>query len=436
MKRTFLIAASFLLMTSIFAFAETPTTQPAAPPVPRKITAKISPEAQKTLDEMKAAYGGLTSLELAGTTSFDSDISGKKGHETDTFTASFKAPNQFRHEMKGNMIAGSTGEKAYVLSVEDNTYIQKDAPKNRLAAVDAPKAVWEVVTMQNPSLAMALATDAKMHLIDGCTAFATAGSKETSAVDVEKGTEVEKLADVKLGEKSFTALKLTNVGGDFTFLVDPESHLLRQVTIDQTRFLKHIGQPDVKQATITVDYTTSATPAKINDTQFAWAPPAGARELTAAAMAKDDGEGAAAALVGKPAPDFKLKDLNGKDVSMADQKGSVVIVDFWATWCGPCVEALPHLNKLYEEKKVAGLKVLAVSVDDEKEKVAPFVAANKLTMTVLLDNDEQKVSEKYGVQGIPQTVIIGKDGIVRKVFVGTGPQTDDEMRKIVEEAMK
>lgn len=121
---------------------------------------------------------------------------------------------------------------------------------------------------------------------------------------------------------------------------------------------------------------------------------------------------------------------------MADQKGSVVIVDFWATWCGPCVEALPHLNKLYEEKKAAGLKVLAVSVDDEKEKVAPFVATNRLTMRVLLDNEEQKVAEKYGVQGIPQTVIIGKDGIVKKVFVGTGPQTDDEMRKIVEEAMK
>ena len=310
------------------------------------------------------------------------------------------------------------------------------APKNRVAAVDAPKAIWEVVTLQNPSLAMALAMDAGTHLIDGVTAFATAGSKETSAVDVEKGTVVEKLADVKLGEKSFAALKLTNVGGDFTFLVDPESHLLRQVMIDQTKFLKHIGQPDVKKAVITVDYTTSTTPAKITDTQFAWAPPAGARELTAAAMAKDDGEGAAAALVGKPAPDFKLKDLNGKEVSMADQKGSVVIVDFWATWCGPCVEALPHLNKLYVEKKAAGLKVLAVSVDDEKEKVAPFVAANKLTMTVLLDNEEQKVAEKYGVQGIPQTVIIGKDGIVKKVFVGTGPQTDDEMRKIVEEAMR
>ena len=437
MKSTLSILALSLAMTAMPLLAEPPATAPAVATVaPRKLTANISPEAQKILDQMKTAYAGLTSLELAGTTSFDSDISGKTGHESDSFTGSFAAPNKFRHEMKGNMIAGSTGEKAYVFSVEDNSYVQKDAPKARVAVGDAPKAIWDVVTMQDPSLALALAVDAGENLVDGATAFAIAGSKEIPAVDVEKGTEIKKADDVKLGDKSFAAIKLSNTGGDFTFLIDPESHLLRQVVIDQTKFLRHIGQPDVKKALITVDYSTSTTPAKLTDTQFAWTPPAGARELTAAAMAKEDGDGAANALVGKPAPAFKLKDLNGKEVSLADQKGSVVIVDFWATWCGPCVQALPHLNKLYEDKKAAGLKVLAVSVDDEKEKVAPFVAAKKLTMTVLFDNDEQKVAEKYGVQGIPQTVVIGKDGTVKKVFVGFGPGTEEEMRKIVEEAMK
>jgi peroxiredoxin/outer membrane lipoprotein-sorting protein len=431
MKSLFCALTFSLAVMSPVVFAEPPATQPAA----RKLEAKVSSDARKTLDEITSAYGALTSLELSATTTFDGDISGKKDHEIDTMTGAFVTPNKFRHEMKGNMIAGSTGEKAYVFSVEENTFIQKDAPKERVAAGDAPRAMWDVLVLQNPSLAMALAKDAGNQLIDGATAFALVYSKELPASDVEKGTEIKKVDDVKLGDKSFTALKLINAGGEFTYLIDPQSHLLRQVSIDQTSFFKHIGQPDVKKAMTTVDYTTIASGAKVADDKFAWVPPAGARELTA--MAKDDaGEEAAMALVGKPAPDFKLKDLKKNDVSLADQKGSVVIVDFWATWCGPCVESLPRLNKLYEDKKAAGLKVFAVSVDEDKEKVPLFVEDKKLTLTVLLDNDEQKVSEKYGVQGIPQTVIIGKDGVVKKVFVGFGPGSEEEMRKVVEDAMK
>ena len=424
-----------LAVICMAALAEPPASKPSTQPAAGNPTAKISPEARKLLGEMKDAYAKLTSLELSGTTSFDSDISGKKDHQGDAFTAGFQAPNKFRHEMKGNMIAGSTGEKMYVLSVEDNAYAQKDAPKERFASGEAPKVVWDVVTMQNPSLAMALARDAATQLIDNATAFALGASKELPAADIEKGTDLKKIDDIKLGEKSYSALKLVNSGGEFTFLVDPESHLLRQVTIDQTNFMKHIGQLDVKRALITVDYTTSTANAKVADNQFAWTPPANARELTAA-MAKDDGDNAAMALVGKAAPDFHLKDLNQKDVALADQKGSVVILDFWATWCGPCVQSLPHLNALYQDKKAAGLKVLAISVDEQKEKVPPFVADKKLAFTVLLDNAEQKVAEKYGVTGIPQTVIIGKDGLVKKVFIGFGPGTEDEMRKVVEEAMK
>jgi peroxiredoxin/outer membrane lipoprotein-sorting protein len=412
-----------------------PTTAPATQPAARKVEAKIAADAQVILDKVAKAYGSLKTLELQGSTSFDTDISGKKEHETDGFTASFAAPNKFRHEMKGNMLAGSTGEKAYVHALEDNAFAQKNAPKDRVAAAEAPRVVWDVVMLQNPSLAMALARDASAQLIDSATAFAVSTVKQIAPLEIEKATELKKLADVKLGDKTFTAIQLTNTAGVFTFAFDPETSLLRQMTIDQADFLKHIGQPDVKTAMITVDYTSSKTGGQLTDAQFAWTPPAGARELTAAA-AENEPDAAVLALTGKPAPTFTLTDLAKKEVSLADQKGSVVIIDFWATWCGPCVESLPQLNKLYEEKKAAGLKVLAVSVDEDAAKVPLFVAEKKLTFPVLVDNDQQKVAEKYSVQGIPQTVIVGKDGVVKKVFVGYGPGSEDEMRKIVEEAMK
>ena len=439
MKSLFRVLAFSIVLSGSMVLADPPASRPATQaatqPAARMLEAKISPEARAALDRMTSAYGKLTSFELAGTTSFDGDISGKKEHETNGLTANFIAPNQFRHEMKGNMIAGSTGEKAYAFSVEDNTFVQKDAPKGRVASGDAPRVVWEVVILQNPSLAMALSTDAANQLVDGATAFALNCSKEHSAGEVEKGTEITRLEDVKVEDKSFNALKLVNFAGEFTYLIDPGSHLLRQVSIDQVGFFTKLGQADVKRATTTIDYTAVSMDAKRAENQFAWVPPVGARELTAA-LAKEEGNDAAMALVGKPAPDFKLKDLKNVDVSLAEQKGSVVIVDFWATWCGPCVQALPQLNQLYEDKKGAGLKVFAVSVDDDKTRVPPFVEAKNLTLRVLLDNDEQKAAEKFGVQGIPQTVIIGKDGVVKKVYVGFGPGMEDEMRKIVEEAMK
>ena len=168
--------AVLFAVISAAALAEPPASKPSTQPAAGNATAKVSPEARKLLGEMKDAYAKLTSLELSGTTSFDSDISGKKDHQSDAFNASFAAPNKFRHEMKGNMIAGSTGEKMYVLSVEDNAYAQKDAPKDRVASGDAPKVVWDVVTMQNPSLALAMAHDAGAQLIENATAFALGAS--------------------------------------------------------------------------------------------------------------------------------------------------------------------------------------------------------------------------------------------------------------------
>ena len=164
------------------------------------------------------------------------------------------------------------------------------------------------------------------------------------------------------------------------------------------------------------------------------APPPGAKDMaTARAGGGGEEENPAAALEGKAAPDFKLAGADGKHVSLADLKGSVVILDFWATWCGPCRESLPHLNDIYNDKKDAGLKAYAVNLREGKEKVDKFAEQSKLTIPVLFDTDG-KVAEKFNVEGIPQTVVIGKDGKVKKVVVGSG--THEKVRQAVEEAMK
>jgi thiol-disulfide isomerase/thioredoxin len=136
-----------------------------------------------------------------------------------------------------------------------------------------------------------------------------------------------------------------------------------------------------------------------------------------------------------------MSTLDGKSVKLSDEKGHVVIVDFWATWCIPCRQVLPHLQKYQDDKDLAakGLKVWAVDVvskNETKPKVQKFVDENKYTFTVPLDEDS-KARESYLISTYPTTVVIGRDGKVRNVFMGY--ENPDDLKKLdeaVEAALK
>ncbi|MCP4758023.1 MAG: redoxin domain-containing protein [Planctomycetes bacterium] len=123
------------------------------------------------------------------------------------------------------------------------------------------------------------------------------------------------------------------------------------------------------------------------------------------------------AMVGKAAPDFTLPNLVGTDVSLASLKGKTVILDFWATWCGPCRQGLPVLMEVADARKNDGVVLWAVDLDEAKKKVSAFLTKRKWTLSVLLDA-KGKVASKYGVGGIPHTVVIDPQGVVRSVDIG------------------
>jgi peroxiredoxin len=261
------------------------------------------------------------------------------------------------------------------------------------------------VRKQNPSLALALSGDAQKELLDGALT-------------------VQKIDDVKVDAGSWPALRIITKDRDLTVAVDAQTHLLRWTSVDVAKALKQQGAHDVKSATLTYDYaSTSAAP--VDAAQFAWSPPPGAQE-----MQPQDASGVPD-LEGKPAPAFALSGLDGKQVSSDDLKGSVYVLDFWATWCGPCVAALPHLDDIYKSLKDSGLKVYAVDQGEDKDTVQKFVTGTKLSIPVLLDSDA-KVGDAYGAQQIPETVVVGKDGKIRKVFLAG---SDDEIRDAIKKAM-
>jgi thiol-disulfide isomerase/thioredoxin len=129
------------------------------------------------------------------------------------------------------------------------------------------------------------------------------------------------------------------------------------------------------------------------------------------------------------APDFTLQDLSGKKVSLSGLKGSVVLVEFWATWCPPCRTSVPGLERLHKAYGGKGLTILAVSVDEGGwDKVRDFVSAHKVTYSVLQGTED--VSTRYLVRMIPAMYLIDKQGVIRKQFLGGG--NEEELEKEIQ----
>lgn len=119
------------------------------------------------------------------------------------------------------------------------------------------------------------------------------------------------------------------------------------------------------------------------------------------------------------APDFVLKDIEGKDIQLSRFKGKMVVLEFWATWCPPCKATIPELIAMQEKYAGKGLVVLGISIDeggDLASKLSAFSKANKINYPILLGDEE--ISRAYGVMSIPATFLIGKDNKIITAYKG------------------
>jgi cytochrome c biogenesis protein CcmG, thiol:disulfide interchange protein DsbE len=126
---------------------------------------------------------------------------------------------------------------------------------------------------------------------------------------------------------------------------------------------------------------------------------------------REDGSALGRAKEGQPAPDFTLTASDGSTYRLSELRGRPVVINFWATWCGPCKDEMPAIDEAYQTHRDAGLIVLAVNVEESAERVATYAAKLKLTFPVLVDR-EGSVSARYRVRSLPTTVFVRPDGVI------------------------
>ncbi|MCC5793228.1 MAG: TlpA family protein disulfide reductase [Chromatiales bacterium] len=140
--------------------------------------------------------------------------------------------------------------------------------------------------------------------------------------------------------------------------------------------------------------------------------------------------------VGEPAPDFTLQQRGGGEVTLSGLRGEVVMINFWATWCPPCRQEMPHLDQIYRRFGRMGFTLLGVNVEQNSRLADAFLRDVPVTFPILLD-PEERVSRLYNVPAMPSTVVVDRQGAVRYVFHGYRPGDEakyqDAVRSLVRE---
>jgi thiol-disulfide isomerase/thioredoxin len=239
----------------------------------------------------------------------------------------------------------------------------------------------------------------------------------------------------------------------FSLWFDEQSGLLAEIRLDLTDTMRRVVQDDgapadeesggppvpakVTRAGAYLAFQDVRLDAEIPVAQFAFQPGAADKKVEEFALDEPQAVPSARDLIGQPAPALGGTALDGQPLDLEKLRGRVIVLDFWATWCAPCVQAMPGLQKLSEKYANQPVSIIGVTLDSKNAegKVKSFLADKKFTFRQFHD-PQGEVGRSFKVQSLPTTVLLDKQGVVQAVHIGAGPGLHEELEKQLERLLK
>jgi len=398
----------------------------------RAAGAPVDAESQKVIDQFGAYYANAHGFRTTVNIDLSVDRQGIKQHIKFEQKLAAERPNKFSYVTEG---VGGSGGGTVVSDGRDlsvyikgfSRYATEKSPQD-LAAIFANPIVMGVLSMGNaaPVTAAMLSGNPAKKLVEAAESVEYGGMEEVGGVQCH-------------------LLKATGGQMDWKLWIDAgKKPLVRRFLPDLAKVFEAAAKTQGGTSplaglkiTNTVNYSDWEIDPKFGDKAFVFHVPDGATkanslmDLIAGAVQPRD-KPAPHALLGKPAPQIDLELLDGGKLDLDGYKGKrIVILDFWASWCGPCTQAMPKIEKVAEKYKERGVLLFAVNVQETPEEIRTFLDTAKLKVAVVLD-PEATAARAYLANAIPQTVLVGKDGTVQVVRVGLSPNLEASLTEDLE----
>ena len=373
-------------------------------------------DAKAVIKRMAAHYRGLESASVT----YDVEIKADSPMGPQTFELpydmAFARPNKLAVHgrsdlMKSGMVSDGSSLNVYVHPA--GKYVERDAPKTMSEFIE----VDEVMVITGPtsgtemSIFTSLLSDDPVAALEATCGPATyVGREEVDGVAHDRLVLSKEQLDIHL------------------FVPAEGDPWITRIEPDLMKFYRSIDPtaPEMKMV-INFDAWKPESPADA----FVFVAPEGLVKAETLFDGPGQQEFAATELEGEPAPDFEIETIDGETFTLAEHKGKVVVLDFWATWCKPCVKALPIIQKVTSGFADQGVVFVAVDLQEPNEKVEAFMTKNGHSFTVGMDR-KGAVAKLFKVGPIPQTVLIGKDGTVERVHIGLLPNLEQQLTEELE----